>query len=115
MLNLAGHTTLTDLVELFTIGSVLITNDSGPAHFAALTDIPIIVFFGPETPSLYKPLSERCTVMYSDFACSPCVSSFNQKSSSCENNLCLKSIGIDEVSRVVKRVLSERRAPANNG
>jgi ADP-heptose:LPS heptosyltransferase len=105
VLNLAGKTTLTELVDLFNLGRVLITNDSGPAHFASLTDIHIVVFFGPETPRLYKPLSERCTVMYADFACSPCVSSFNQKSSPCKDNLCLKSIGIEQVYHTVQNIL----------
>ncbi len=105
VLNLAGKTTLTELVDLFNLGRVLITNDSGPAHFASLTDIHIVVFFGPETPKLYKPLSERCTVMYADFACSPCVSSFNQKSSPCKDNLCLKSIGIEHVYHTVQNIL----------
>ena len=105
VLNLAGKTTLTELVDLFNLGRVLITNDSGPAHFASLTDIHIVVFFGPETPKLYKPLSERCTVMYADFACSPCVSSFNQKSSPCKDNLCLKNIGIEQVYHTVQNIL----------
>ena len=105
VLNLAGKTTLTELVDLFNLGRVLITNDSGPAHFASLTDIHIVVFFGPETPKLYKPLSEKCTVMYADFACSPCVSSFNQKSSPCKDNLCLKSIGIEQVYHAVQNIL----------
>jgi ADP-heptose:LPS heptosyltransferase len=109
VLNLAGKTTLTELVDLFSLGSVVVTNDSGPAHFASLTDIHIVVFFGPETPRLYKPLSERCTVMYADFACSPCVSSFNQKLSPCNNNLCLKSIGIEQVSHTVKEILARER------
>jgi ADP-heptose:LPS heptosyltransferase len=30
---------------------VLVTNDSGPAHFATLTGIHVVVFFGPETRS----------------------------------------------------------------
>ena len=107
VLNLAGKTTLTELVDLFNLGRVLVTNDSGPAHFAALTDIHIVVFFGPETPKLYKPLSEKCTVMYADFACSPCVSSFNQKSSPCKDNLCLKSIGIERVYHAVRNMLLE--------
>jgi ADP-heptose:LPS heptosyltransferase len=111
VLNLAGKTTLTELVDLFNLGSVLVTNDSGPAHFASLTDIHIVVFFGPETPKLYKPLSERCTVIYADLACSPCVSSFNQKSSPCNDNLCLKSIGIEQVSHTVQELLVRATRP----
>ena len=106
VLDITGKTTLTELLDLYNEGSILITNDSGPAHFASLTNIPILVFFGPETPKLYKPLSDKCTVMYSNYACSPCVSAFNQRLSPCNNNLCLKSIDVDKVYGVVKKILN---------
>ena len=105
VLNLTGKTSLRDLLDLFNLGNVLITNDSGPAHFAALTPIHIIVFFGPETPKLYKPLTDNCTVMYSNFACSPCVSAFNQRLSACNDNQCLKTIDVETVYNAAKGVL----------
>ncbi len=105
VLDTTGKTSLKELIDLFNIGKVLITNDSGPAHFASLTNIHIIVFFGPETPELYKPLSDNVTVMYSHFACSPCVSAYNQRLSPCNNNLCLKSIDVERVYMVVKKVI----------
>ena len=106
VIDLTGKTTLADLIHLFHAAHLLITNDSGPAHFASLTDIPIVVFFGPETPALYKPLSANCTVMYSRLSCSPCVSAFNQKLSPCTDNQCLKSIGVGEVYARVREILS---------
>ena len=107
VLDLTGKTTLMELTDLFNIGKVLVTNDSGPAHFASLTNIHIIVFFGPETPELYKPMSENVTVMYSNFACSPCVSAYNQRLSPCNNNLCLKTIDVERVYGVVKEVIGK--------
>ena len=107
ILDLTGKTTLRELIDLFNIGSVLITNDSGPAHFASLTNIRIIVFFGPETPELYKPMSENVTVMYSNFACSPCVSAYNQRLSPCNNNLCLKTIDVERVYGIVKKAVGK--------
>ncbi len=107
VLNLTGKTSLSNLLDLFNLGRVLITNDSGPAHFAALTPIHIIVFFGPETPKLYKPLTENCTVMYSNFACSPCVSAFNQRLSACNDNQCLKTIDVDTVYNTVKGIIHQ--------
>ncbi|NIO12234.1 MAG: hypothetical protein GTO40_31140 [Deltaproteobacteria bacterium] len=106
VMNLAGKTSLRDLLDLYQLGRVLITNDSGPAHFAALTPIHIVVFFGPETPKLYRPLTDNCTVMYSNFACSPCVSAFNQRLSSCNDNQCLKTIDVDRVYGTVKDVIA---------
>ena len=107
VLDLTGKTTLRELIDLYNIGDILITNDSGPAHFASLTNINIIVFFGPETPELYKPLTSNCTVMYSNYACSPCVSAFNQRLRPCNNNLCLKSIDVEKVYQIVKKVISK--------
>lgn len=37
---------------LFHLAALLITNDGGPGQFAALTPVPVIIFFGPETPAL---------------------------------------------------------------
>ena len=109
VLNLAGKTTLTNLLHLFNLGSVLITNDSGPAHFAALTTIHTMVFFGPETPKLYRPLGKNCTVLYTNYACSPCVSAYNQRRSPCQDNVCLQSISVDEVYGMVRALLEPRQ------
>jgi hypothetical protein len=76
-----------------------VTNDSGPAQLAALTDVNILVFFGPETPALYRPIADpdRCHVLYSHYACSPCVTAFNQRRTECTDNVCLKSIAVPAV------------------
>ena len=50
-LDLTGQTTMTELLHLFDLAHVLVTNDSGPAHFAALTRIHEVVFFGRRSPS----------------------------------------------------------------
>jgi ADP-heptose:LPS heptosyltransferase len=110
VIDLAGRTTLTDLVLLFSIADLLITNDSGPAQFAALTDIDLLVFFGPETPTLYRPLTSRCTVMYADLACSPCVSAFNQRRSVCTNNRCLTDISVAAAYAEATGILERRTA-----
>ncbi|HLC61990.1 MAG TPA: glycosyltransferase family 9 protein [Candidatus Nanoarchaeia archaeon] len=107
VIDMTGSTNLRELIDLFNIGSVLVTNDSGPAHFASLTNIHIIVFFGPETPELYKPMSDNVTVMYSNFACSPCVSAYNQRLSPCNNNLCLKVIDVERAYGAVKRIMNK--------
>lgn len=105
VLDLTGKTSLNELIHLFNIGDMLITNDSGPAHFASLTNIHIAVFFGPETPSLYGPLSANHTIFYSHYACSPCVSAYNQRLSPCNDNACLKVIDPDHAYHVISDIL----------
>jgi ADP-heptose:LPS heptosyltransferase len=104
--SLAGETEFNELLELYSISSLLVTNDSGPAHFAVLTLIPTVVLFGPETPLLFGPLSEKTYIIYKNLACSPCVSVFNHRFSPCDNNLCMKSITVEEVFNVCKNILN---------
>jgi ADP-heptose:LPS heptosyltransferase len=114
LVDLTGKTSLRELIDLYNLADLLVTNDSGPAHFAALTGIDVVVFFGPETPQLYKPLTDRCTVMYADYACSPCVSAFNQRRSVCTNNRCLTHLSVETVHATIASIL-ESRAGINRG
>ena len=102
VLDLTGRTTLNELLHLLDVADVLVTNDSGPAHFAALTNIHVVVFFGPEIPERYRPLTTSSDVIHTGFSCSPCIGPHNQRQSPCNNNLCLKSINIQEVVDLVR-------------
>jgi len=74
-------------------------------HLASLTEINIIALFGPEAPLLYKPLSDKSIILYKDFACSPCLSAYNYRSSACKDNICLRAITVDEVYNQAVRAL----------
>ena len=101
-LDLTGQTTFTELLHLFDLAHVLVTNDSGPAHFAALTRIHVIVFFGPEIPGRYRPLTSALDAIHTGFSCSPCIGPHNQRQSPCNDNLCLKSITVEEITRLAR-------------
>jgi ADP-heptose:LPS heptosyltransferase len=101
----AGHSTLTDLRALYDLAAVMISNDSGPAHFAAASGLPTIVLFGPETPDLYRPLGSAIPI-YAGLACSPCVSASNHRKSACTDNVCMQAISVDRVFKAVTDVLS---------
>ncbi len=107
--SLAGLTSLRELVVLYTLADVLVTNDSGPGHFASLTGIDAVVLFGPETPVLYGPLGPRAHVIWAGLACSPCVSAFNHRLSPCADNVCMKSITTEQVFEKVMEVLERRK------
>ncbi|MBF0449595.1 MAG: glycosyltransferase family 9 protein [Candidatus Magnetomorum sp.] len=95
--SLVGQTDFKELLTLYSLADMMLTNDSGPAHFAPLLDLPEIVLFGPETPLLYRPLGNSCKCLYANFTCSPCVSVYNAKKSPCKDNLCLKAISVESV------------------
>jgi ADP-heptose:LPS heptosyltransferase len=96
-INLAGKTSLRELLVLYGFCELLITNDSGPAHFAAMTPIDVITLFGPETPRLFAAPSPRNHVLWAGIACSPCVNAFNDRQTSCRDNVCMQRITLDQV------------------
>ncbi|HJZ12092.1 MAG TPA: hypothetical protein VJ521_08075, partial [Acidobacteriota bacterium] len=77
------------------------------------TKIPILIFFGPETPSLFAPLSPHAKILSEDYACSPCVSVYNHRFSACTNNLCLQSITPDTVFAAAKEMLEQDTAQSS--
>jgi ADP-heptose:LPS heptosyltransferase len=97
--DLTGYTrSIRELLMLFHAADLLITNDGGPGHFASLTPIRTLVFFGPETGRLYGPLGPRAQVLESGLACSPCLSAYNHRETFCDgDNQCLKRIAADPV------------------
>ena len=107
-ISLAGHTTLRQLLVLYELSEILVSNDSGPAHFASLTPVDVVTLFGPETPAVFGSQSPRSHVIWAGLACSPCVNAFNQRVTKCTNNLCMQHISVDEVFATVCRVYDQR-------
>jgi ADP-heptose:LPS heptosyltransferase len=101
----AGRSSLSELPALYAQAALMVSNDSGPAHFSAATGLPTIVLFGPETPKLYQPLGNSRAI-YAGLACSPCVSAHNHRRTACTDNVCMQAIGVDEVYAAVAEVLS---------
>jgi ADP-heptose:LPS heptosyltransferase len=107
-ISVAGQTSLRELLALYTAADVLVTNDSGPAHFASLTPVNTVVLFGPETPRLFGSLAPATTIIWKNLACSPCVSVFNHRLSPCRNNVCMQLITVDEVFAAVRDAVTAR-------
>ena len=108
--SVAGKTTLRQLLVLYTLADLLVTNDSGPAHFASLTPIHVVTLFGPETPRLFAALTARNTPLWSGVACSPCVNAYNNRQSPCRNNVCMQQITVDEVFTAAATSFRQRLA-----
>lgn len=105
---LAGKTTLRQLMVLYTLSDVLVTNDSGPAHFATLTPIHVVTLFGPETPALFAAPPPRNLPLWAGIACSPCVNAYNDRQSTCRDNKCMQQITVNQVFDEVCRIFRQR-------
>lgn len=108
VIDLTGYTrSIAELLALFHVARLLVTNDGGPGQFAALTPIWTLMLFGPETPGLYAPLTPRCHSFYSQWPCSPCLTAYNHRSSYCDgDNQCLKVIAPTDVLAKARECLA---------
>ncbi|MFC6281320.1 MULTISPECIES: glycosyltransferase family 9 protein [Polaromonas] len=113
-IDLTGYTrSIAELLALFHVAKLLVTNDGGPGQFAALTPIWTLMLFGPETPGLYAPLTPRCHSFYSQYPCSPCLTAYNHRSSYCDgDNQCLKVIAPETVLAKARECLQQDQAVA---
>jgi len=95
-LNFAGQVSFAELPPLYTLSDVMVTNDSGPGHFSAVTPLRTVVLFGPETPALYGSVGNSIAIT-ANLACSPCVSAANHRKTPCQDNVCMQAITVNQV------------------
>jgi ADP-heptose:LPS heptosyltransferase len=105
-LNFAGQVSFAELPPLYTLSDVMVTNDSGPGHFSAVTPLRTVVLFGPETPALYGSVGKSIAIT-ANLACSPCVSAANHRKTPCHDNVCMQAITVPQVIEKMVHQLNE--------
>lgn len=97
--NLAGKTTIPELISRIAGLSWLVTNDSGPMHVAAAYQIPTVALFGP---TKYKETSQwknpQGHLLRKEMECAPCM----KRSCPLKHHECMKLIKADEVIKVIQ-------------
>lgn len=99
VINLAGRTSLRELLALILQCSVFLTNDSGPMHIAAALGVPLVALFGSTSDVKTGPYSGG-TVIHKHVECSPCYKRV------CPIDFrCMKRIEVDEVYESIKKLI----------
>lgn len=102
-INLAGKTSLRELMAIIQAVDLLLTNDSGPMHIAAALQKPLIALFGSTDPRKTGPYRAD-QVLYHPAACSPC---FKRE---CPIDFrCMRSLTPDLVDREIAKQLHLER------
>ncbi|MDR1192120.1 MAG: lipopolysaccharide heptosyltransferase II [Verrucomicrobiales bacterium] len=72
VINLAGQTTLAEFLALIARARLVLCNDSGAMHAAAMFGAPAVAIFGSTEPRLTAPLGDTVSVIREHVPCSPC-------------------------------------------
>jgi lipopolysaccharide heptosyltransferase II len=101
-INRIGQTTLDQLIDELRQCRLLLTNDTGTMHLAALLGVPVVAIFGSTEPRLTGPLGNRHIVLRHHVECSPC---FLRE---CPIDFrCMKAITAKEVADAVLSMLAK--------
>ena len=66
IVNLAGQTSLKELIALLKGAMLVVSNDTGPGHIAAALGVPIVMIFGPTNPARLHPYNRPESIVGTD-------------------------------------------------
>lgn len=98
-LNVAGTTTVRDLMALIKRCDFFISNDSGPMHIAAAFQVPLVAVFGSTDHRTTYPFSANSTVVRKPVECAPCL-----KRECPTDHRCMKAVMVEDVVEAAEKL-----------
>lgn len=106
VLNAAGTLSFGGYLALLKQSHLVITNDSGPMHLAAVLGAPVVSLWGPGEPSTYEPRTPRHVAVSEHVFCSPCLYITHQPPCA-GNNICMTTLPVGRVLDAARRLVPE--------
>ena len=109
VINLAGRTSLPQLMTLLAHSRALITTDTGPAHVAAALATPVIAIFGPSEAYGTGPIATTggwAVSVMKNIGCNPCVNT--ERAKTCTDNKCMLAITPSDIVIILEDALQKR-------
>ena len=99
--NLAGKTTIPELINHISNLDLFITGDSGPMHVAAAFEVPTVAIFGPTKDNETSQwMNEKSIIVKKGLDCQPCM----QRACPLQHHNCMKLITSVEVLDAVNGI-----------
>lgn len=102
--NLVGQTTLAELAGVLKLSGLHIGVDSAAPHIAAAVGTPTVTIYGPSDWREWAPIGENHRVVVPLMECVPC---HKKGCGGSERSLCLETLEVGEVKRVVHEALKK--------
>ena len=92
-LNLAGKTTLEEVVDILSLATCVVSNDSGLMHVASALDRPVVALFGSSDPTHTPPLGNHTRILSLGLKCAPCFQRIcPEQHFNCMNNMTVEQV-----------------------
>jgi heptosyltransferase-2 len=100
--NLAGNTTITELINKIASIDLFITGDSGPMHIAAAFQIPTVAIFGPtKDKETSQWMNKKSIIVKKNLDCQPCM----KRTCPLQHHNCMNLIKAVDVLNAVSRTI----------
>jgi len=83
---------------------LLVTNDTGPRHYAVAFGLPVVVIMGPTDPRYTHANLEKTTVLRRELECSPC----HLKECPLDEHRCMREISPQAVLQAAEQLVQEQ-------
>ena len=110
--SIAGDLNLRELVALFSLTDLLVSNDSGPMHLACLVDAPVVGLFFADTPTLFAPIGTNVASVAPSLYSMPLFTVYNGKDVTVGRpddvirNIAACTVTVEDVMKDARRVAS---------
>jgi heptosyltransferase-2 len=99
--NLAGNTTITELINKIASLDLFITGDSGPMHIAAAFQVPTVAIFGPtKDKETSQWMNKKSIIVKKNLDCQPCM----ERTCPLQHHNCMNLIKAVDVLNAVSRI-----------